>query len=112
MSQEMTGVVDALDGGELMAVPLDLVDAGGAEVQPVERGKRDVEGPAQQYFYRRYVAYHQHCLTVVVSQEPVTSLVDPLGGVSEAFTARRCPARDCAARRPLLRAIVSESRPG
>ena len=74
----MTGVVDATDGGELMAVPLDLVDAGGTQVQPVERGKRDVEGSAQQYFYRRYVAYHQHRLTVVVSQEPVTSLVDPL----------------------------------
>ena len=85
----MTGVVDAPDGGELMAVPLDLVNAGGAEVQPVERAKRDVEGPAQQYFYRRYVAYHQHRLTVVVSQEPVTSLVDPPGGVSEALTPRR-----------------------
>jgi hypothetical protein len=31
-SGQVAGVVDAMDGGESAAVPLDLVDAGGAEI--------------------------------------------------------------------------------
>src|SRR6266568_7157311 len=89
-SAQMAGVVDAADGGELMPVPLDLVDAGGAEVHPVEGVERDVEGPAQQNFYRRDVAYYQDSLTAVVSQQPVTGLVDPVRGVGEALSARGC----------------------
>jgi len=85
----MAGVVDAADGGELVIMPLDLVDARGAEVDPVEGGERHVKGPAQQDFYRRNVADDQDRLTVVVSEEPIASLVDPPRGVGEALAARR-----------------------
>jgi hypothetical protein len=44
-SREMAGVVDAADGGELVVMPLDLVDSRGAEVHPVEGGERGVKGP-------------------------------------------------------------------
>src|SRR5215472_8800617 len=86
----MAGVVDAPDGGELAAVPLDLVDAGGAEVEPVQGAERDAESPAQQDLYRCDVANHQDGLAAVVSQEPVTGPVNPVCGVGEALPARRC----------------------
>src|SRR5437879_2651213 len=38
-SGKVAGVVDAMDGGKSAAVPLDLVDAGGAEIQPVKGAK-------------------------------------------------------------------------
>ena len=63
----MAGVIDAADGGELVVMPLDLIDACGAQVHPVDSGQRDVEGPAQQDLYRRDVADDQDRLTVVVS---------------------------------------------
>jgi hypothetical protein len=62
----MTGVVDAADGGELVIMPLDLVDARGAEVHPVDGGQGDVKGAAQQDLYRGNVADYQDPLTVVV----------------------------------------------
>src|SRR5215470_11196703 len=48
VSSKMAGVVDALDSRKLAAVPLDLVNAGGAEVEPVQGAERDAESPAQQ----------------------------------------------------------------
>jgi hypothetical protein len=38
-SGEVAGVVEAAYGGEVVVVPLDLVEAGGAEVHPVEGGR-------------------------------------------------------------------------
>src|SRR4029077_6585126 len=58
-SGKVAGVVDAVDGGKSAAVPLDLVNAGGAEIQPVKGAKRDDESPAQQDLYRGDVTYHQ-----------------------------------------------------
>jgi hypothetical protein len=55
-----------MDGGKSAAVPLDLVDAGGAEVQPVKGTERDGESPAQQNLYRGDVTYHQDGLAAVV----------------------------------------------
>ena len=78
-----------MDGGKFAAVPLDLVDAGGAEVHPVNRAERDAQSPAQQDLYRADVAHHQDGFAGVVSQQPVTGPVDPLRGVDEALTARR-----------------------
>src|SRR5579859_817142 len=77
-----------MDGGEPAAVPLDLVDAGGAEIQPVEGVQRDAESPAQQDLYRGDVAYHQDGLAAVVPQQPVTGPVYPVCGVGEALPAR------------------------
>jgi hypothetical protein len=54
----MAGVVDAMDSGKSVTVPLNLVDAGGAEIQPVKGAKRGAESPAQQDLYRGYVTYH------------------------------------------------------
>src|SRR5215469_6077849 len=65
-SGQVAGVVDAMDGGKSAAVPLDLVDAGGAEVQPVKGGERDGESPTQQNLYRGDVTYHQDGLAAVV----------------------------------------------
>jgi hypothetical protein len=48
-------------------VPLDLVNAGGAEIQPVKGAKRDAESPAQQDLYRGNVTYHQDGLAAIVS---------------------------------------------
>src|SRR5262249_45982351 len=81
---------DAMDGGEFAAVPLDLVYAGGAEIQPVEGAKRDAESPAQQDLYRGDVTYHQDGLAAVVSQQPVTGPVYPVCGLGEALPARGC----------------------
>src|SRR6202042_2113444 len=78
-------------GGELAAVPLDLADAGGAEVQPVNGAERYAKRPAQQDLYRADVTHHQDGLAVVVPQQPVTGLVYPLRGDGEALTARRGP---------------------
>ena len=86
----MAGVVDAMDGGKFAAVPLDLVNAGGAEIQPVKGAQRDDESPAQQDLYRGNVTYHQDGLAAVVPQQPVTGPVYPMCGVSEALPARRC----------------------
>jgi len=36
----VAGVVNAMDGGKSAGVPLDFVDAGGAEIQPVKGAKR------------------------------------------------------------------------
>src|SRR5580704_2007081 len=88
-SGKVAGVVDAMDGGKSAAVPLDLVDAGGAEIQPVEGAERDDESPAQQDLYRGDVTDHQDGLAAVVPQQPVTGTVDPVCGVSEALAARR-----------------------
>src|SRR6185437_9700054 len=89
-SGKVAGVVDAMDGSKSAAVPLDLVNAGGAEIQPVKGAKRDAESPAQQDLYRGYVTYHQDGLAAVVPQQPVTGPVDPVCGVGEALPARRC----------------------
>jgi hypothetical protein len=37
----VAGVIDTVDSGKFTAVPLDLVDAGGAEIQPVNGVERD-----------------------------------------------------------------------
>src|SRR6516164_1608555 len=89
-SGKVAGVVDAMDGGKSAAVPLDLVNAGGAEIQPVNGAQRDAESPAQQDLYRGDVAYHQDGLAAVVPQQPVTGPVDPVCGLGEAFSPRRC----------------------
>jgi protein-disulfide isomerase len=47
-----------LDGGKFAAVPLDLVDAGGAEIQPVNGVERDAQSPAQQDLYRADVTHY------------------------------------------------------
>jgi hypothetical protein len=44
----VAGVIDTVAGGKFAAVPLDLVDAGGAEIQPVNGAERDAQSPAQQ----------------------------------------------------------------
>src|SRR5258708_21362695 len=87
-SGKVAGVVDAMDGGKSAAVPLDLVDAGGAEIQPVKGAKRDAESPAQQDLYRGNVTYHQDGLGAVVPQQPITGPVYPVCGVGEALPAR------------------------
>src|SRR6266700_5726397 len=84
-SGKVAGVVDAMDRGKSAAVPLDLVNAGGAEVQPVKGAKRDAESPAQQDLYRGNVTYHQDGLGAVVPQQPVTGPVYPVCGVGEAL---------------------------
>src|SRR5216684_2554265 len=89
-SGKVAGVVDAMDGGKSAAVPLDLVNAGGAEIKPVKGAKRDAESPAQQDLYRGNVTYHQDSLAAVVPQQPVTGPVYPVCGVGEALPARRC----------------------
>src|SRR5215469_2686537 len=89
-SGKVAGVVDTMDGGKSAAVPLDAVDAGGSEIQPVKGAKRDAESPAQQDLYRGYVTYHQDGLAAVVPQQPVTGPVYPVCGVGEALPARRC----------------------
>src|ERR1700685_393238 len=78
-----------MDDGKSVVVPLDLVDAGGAEIQPVKGVKRDDESPAQQDLYRGNVTYHQDVLPAVVPQQPVTGPVYPVCGVGEALPARR-----------------------
>jgi hypothetical protein len=78
-----------MDGGKPTAVPLDLVDAGRAEVQPVKGVERNAESPAQQDLYRGDVADHQDGLAAVVAQQPVAGPVDPVRGVGEALPARR-----------------------
>src|SRR5215831_349463 len=89
-SGQVAGVVDAMDGGKPAAVPPDLVNAGGAEIQPVKGAQRDAESPAQQNLYRGDVTYHQDGLTAVVPYQPVTGPVYPVCGVGEAFPARGC----------------------
>src|SRR5690242_3450616 len=78
-----------MDGGKSAAVPPDLVNAGGAEIQPVKGAKRDAESPAQQDLYRRNVTHHQDGLAAVAPQQPVTGPVYPVRGVGEALPARR-----------------------
>jgi len=68
----------------------EMSNDGRAEIQPVKGAKRDAESPAQQDLYRGYVTYHQDGLAAVVSQQPVTGPVYPVGGVGEALPARRC----------------------
>ena len=65
-SGQVTGVVDAMDGGKPAAVPPDLVNAGGAEIQAVKSAKRDAQSPAQQNLYRGDVTYHQDGLAGVI----------------------------------------------
>src|SRR5450631_1027670 len=79
-----------MDGGKSAAVPLDLVNAGGAEIQPVKGAKRDAESPAEQDLYRGNVTDHQDGLGAVVLQQPVTGPVYPVCGVGEALPARGC----------------------
>ena len=55
-----------MDGGKSVAVPVDLVNAGGAQIQAVKGAKRDAESPAQQDLYRGYMTYHQDGLAVAV----------------------------------------------
>jgi len=86
----VAGVVDAVDGGEAAAVPLDLVDAGGTEIEPVDGAERDAESPAQHDLYRGHVTDHQDGLAAVIPQQPVTGPVYPVCGVGEALPARRC----------------------
>src|ERR1700730_4194530 len=89
-SGKVAGVVDAMDGGKSAAVPPDLVNAGGAEIQPVKGAKRDAESPAQQDLYRGNVTYHQDGLAAEIPQQPVTGPVYPVCGAGEALPARRC----------------------
>jgi hypothetical protein len=89
-SGKVAGVVDAMDSGKSAAVPLDLVNAGGAKIQPVKGAKRGAESPAQQDLYRGNVTYHQDRLAAVFPQQPVTGPVYPVCGVGEALAARRC----------------------
>src|SRR5215469_16653540 len=89
-SGKVAGVVDTMDGSESAAVPLDLVDAGGAKVEPVKGAKRDAESAAQQDLYRGDVTHHQDRLAAVVPQQAVTGPVYPVCGVGEALPARRC----------------------
>src|SRR5690242_21774489 len=77
-SRQVAGVVDAMDGGKSTAVPLNLVDAGGTEIQPVKGAERGAEGPAQQDLYRGDVTDHQDGLAAVIPQQPVTGPVHPL----------------------------------
>ena len=76
-SGKVAGVVDAMDGGKSAAVPLDLVNAGGAEIQPVKGAERDAESPAQHDLYRGNVTDHQDGLAAVIPQQPVTGPVYP-----------------------------------
>src|SRR6516164_341224 len=89
-SGKVAGVVAAMDGGKFAAVPPDLVNAGGAEIQPVKGAKRDAESPAQQDLYRGNVTYHQDGLAAVVPQQPVAGPVHPVCGLGEALPTRRC----------------------
>src|SRR5690348_17915989 len=77
-----------MDGSKSAAVPLDLVDAGGTEIQPVEGAERDAESPAQHDLYRGNVTDDQDGLAAVIPQQPVTGPVHPAGGVGEALPAR------------------------
>jgi hypothetical protein len=86
----MAGVVDAMDGRKSAIVPLDLVNAGRTQIQPVKGPQRDAESPAQQDLYRGNVRDHQDGLAAVVPQQPVTGPAYPLRGVGEALSARRC----------------------
>ncbi len=79
-----------MDGGKFVAVPSDLVDAGGAEIQPVKGAKWYAESPAQQDLHRGDVTYHQDGLAAVIPQQPVTGPVYPVRGVGEALPARGC----------------------
>jgi hypothetical protein len=65
-----------MDGGEPAAVPLDLVDAGRTELQPVDGAERDAESPAQHDLYRGNVTDHQDRLAAVIPQQPVTGPID------------------------------------
>src|ERR1700752_5530568 len=85
----MAGVIDTVDGGKFATVPLNLVDAGGAEIQPVNGVERDTQSPAQQDLYRADVTHHQDGLAGVVPQQPVTGPVYPLCGVGETLPAGR-----------------------
>ena len=71
-------------------MPLDLVDAGGTEIQPVKGAERDAESPAQHDLYRVNVTDDQDGLAAVIPQQPVTGPVHPACGVGEALPARRC----------------------
>src|SRR5689334_9710405 len=77
-----------MDGGESAAVPLDLVDAGGTEIEPVEGAERDAESPAQHDLYRGNVTDHQDGLAAVIPQQPVAGPVHPASGFGEALSAR------------------------
>src|ERR1700689_3375803 len=79
-----------MDGGKSAAVPPDLVNAGGAKIQPVKGAERDAESAAQQDLYRGNVTDHQDGLAAVIPQQPVTGPVYPACGVGEALPARRC----------------------
>src|SRR5215472_2069134 len=89
-SGKVAGVVDTMDGGESAAVPLDLVNARGAKIEPVKGAKGDAECAAQQDLNRGDVTYHQDRLTAVVPQQAITGPVYPVCGVGEALPARRC----------------------
>src|SRR5690348_14874747 len=65
-----------MDGGEPAAVPLDLVDAGRPEIQPVDGAERDAESPAQHDLDRGHVTDHQDRLAAVIPQQPVTGPID------------------------------------
>src|SRR5487761_16805 len=88
-SGKVAGVVNAMDGGKSGAVPLDFVDAGGAEIQPVKGAKRNAESLAKQDLDRRDMTDHQDGLAAVVPQQPVTGPVYPVRGGGEALPARR-----------------------
>src|SRR5437763_6115590 len=79
-----------MDSGKSAAVPMDRVDARGAEIQPVHGAKRHAESPAQQDLYRGDVTYHQNRLAAVVPQQSVTGPVYPVCGLGEALPARGC----------------------
>jgi hypothetical protein len=79
-----------MDGGKAAVVPLDLADAGGTQIEPVDGAERDAESPAQHDLDRGNVTDHQDGLAAVISQQPVTGPVYPVRGVGEALPARRC----------------------
>jgi hypothetical protein len=55
-----------MDGGKSTVVPVDLVNAGGAKIQPVKGAERDAESAAQQDLYRGDVTHDQDVLPAVV----------------------------------------------
>ncbi len=111
-SEEVAGVVNAMDGGKFAAVPLDLVDARRAKIEPVNGAERDAERAAQQDLYRADVTYHQDVLPAVVPQQPVTGAVYPAVRCRRSSPRPAGPARGRAARLPRLWASAPGFLPG
>src|SRR5690242_6125821 len=86
---QVTRIVDLAHGGVLISVPLDLVDAGRAEIEAVHGEQGDAKGPAEQDLDGRDVAHHENGLTWIFLQDPRAGAVHPARGSREALSARR-----------------------